>query len=107
MTEYKQALKGKKNPEKARESMVYNIREGFLRYFVNLFKNYEKYITVSINYHSGVYYKIYIFNYFRRVMIQQYWNLTLEKYSRRKSLYLQWGNQSVISTQISSKLVYG
>lgn len=38
------ALKGKSDPEVQREKMVSEIRDLFLRYFVNIFKNYEKYI---------------------------------------------------------------
>jgi len=46
--EYNRKLKGKENPEILRENMVENIRQTFLRYFVNLFKNYEKFLKGKI-----------------------------------------------------------
>jgi hypothetical protein len=44
LDDYKNALKGEGDPEKQRQQMVDEIREHFLRYFVNVFKNYEKFI---------------------------------------------------------------
>ena len=44
LDDYRKALKGKSDPEFQREKMVNDIRDHFLRYFVNVFKNYEKFI---------------------------------------------------------------
>jgi hypothetical protein len=44
LDDYRCALKGEGDPEQQRQQMVDEIRETFLRYFVNVFKNYEKFI---------------------------------------------------------------
>jgi len=44
LDDYKKSLKGKSDPEELREKMVTEIRDHFLRYFVNVFKNYDKFI---------------------------------------------------------------
>jgi CRISPR/Cas system CMR subunit Cmr6 (Cas7 group RAMP superfamily) len=44
LEDYKLSLKGKTDPEEQRERMVKEIRESFLRYFVNIFKTYEKFL---------------------------------------------------------------
>lgn len=45
LEDYKHALKGKADPEIERQKMVDEIRETFLRYFVNIFKSYEKFMV--------------------------------------------------------------